>query len=123
MYEDLGFEKLLDADGFFARLLGRSPSGDEAELLYRPDLPVVLLTGGPGMGKGWLLRVVHDRFARQVPVIRLDCASPVYADRAGAEPGARSAMTEALVEAACCCTPGGERAAGSPSRGSSRAWR
>ncbi|MFG2463829.1 hypothetical protein ACGFWE_43345 [Streptomyces sp. NPDC048523] len=100
MYEDLGFEKLLDADGFFARLLGRSPSGDEAELLYRPDLPVVLLTGGPGMGKGWLLRAVHDRFARQVPVIRLDCASPVYADRAGAEPGARSAMTEALVEAA-----------------------
>ncbi|MFJ4934148.1 hypothetical protein ACIP8U_09825 [Streptomyces pseudovenezuelae] len=100
MYEDLGFEKLLDADGFFARLLGRSPSGAERKLLYGPDLPVVLLTGGPGMGKGRLLRTVHDRFARHVPVIRLDCASPVHADRAGPEPGARSAATEALVEAA-----------------------
>ncbi|MEV2197692.1 hypothetical protein AB0I02_42970 [Streptomyces phaeochromogenes] len=101
MYEDLGFERLLDADGFFAHLLGRSPSGDERKpLLYGPDLPVVLLTGGPGMGKGRLLRAVHDRFARQVPVIRLDCASPGYADLAGPEPGARSAVTEALVEAA-----------------------
>ncbi|MDX3570618.1 hypothetical protein [Streptomyces sp. ID05-47C] len=100
MYEDLGFEKLLDADGFFAHLLGRSPSGADRKPLYGPDLPVVLLTGGPGMGKGRLLRAVHDRFARQVPVIRLDCASLVYADRAGPEPGARSAMTEALVEAA-----------------------
>ncbi|MDQ0913658.1 hypothetical protein QFZ22_009730 [Streptomyces canus] len=100
MYEDLGFEKLLDADGFFARLLGRSPSGSDRKLLYGPDLPVVLLTGGPGMGKGRLLRAVHDRFARQVPVIRLNCANPVYADQAGPEPGARSAVTEALVEAA-----------------------
>lgn len=100
MYEALGFEKLLDADGFFARLLGRSPSGADRKPLYGPDLPVVLLTGGPGMGKGRLLRAVHDRFARHVPVIRLDCASPVYADRAGPEPGARSAVTEALVEAA-----------------------
>ncbi|GGU33562.1 hypothetical protein [Streptomyces daghestanicus] len=100
MYEDLGFEKLLDADGFFARLLGRSPSGADRKPLYGPDLPVVLLTGGPGMGKGRLLRAVRDRFARQVPVIGLDCASAVYADRAGPEPGARSAVTEALVEAA-----------------------
>ncbi|MFI6434783.1 hypothetical protein [Streptomyces sp. NPDC050759] len=100
MYEDLGFEKLLDEDGFFAQLLGRSPSGEERVLLYGPDLPVVLLTGGPGMGKGRLLRAVHDRFARRVPVIHLDCASREYADRAGPEPRARSAVTEALVEAA-----------------------
>jgi hypothetical protein len=100
VYEDLGFEKLLDADGFFARLLGRSPSGAERRPLYGPDLPVVLLTGGPGMGKGRLLRAVQDRFARQVPVIPLDCGSVVYADRAGPEPGARSAVTEILVEAA-----------------------
>ena len=100
MYEDLGFEKLLDADGFFARLLGRSPSGADCKALFGPDLPVVLLTGGPGMGKGRLLRAVHDRFARHVPVIRLDCASPVDAVQAGPEPGARSAVTEALVEAA-----------------------
>ncbi|WP_020121642.1 hypothetical protein [Streptomyces canus] len=100
MYEDLGFEKLLDADGFFAYLLGRSPSGEDRKPLYGSDLPVVLLTGGPGMGKGRLLRAVHARFARQVPVIRLDCASSEYADRAGPEPGARSAVTEALFEAA-----------------------
>lgn len=98
--EDLGFEKLLSDEGFFARLLGRSPSGGGREPLYGPDLPVVLLTGGPGMGKGRLLRAVRDRFATKVPVVYLDCGSPVYADRAEPEPGARSAATEALVEAA-----------------------
>ncbi|OMI38606.1 hypothetical protein SPAR_15196 [Streptomyces sparsogenes DSM 40356] len=98
--EDLGFEKLLSDEGFFACLLGRSPSGGGREPLYGPDLPVVLLTGGPGMGKGRLLRAVRDRFATRVPVVYLDCGSPVYADRAEPEPGARSAATEALVEAA-----------------------
>ncbi|MFI6857343.1 hypothetical protein [Streptomyces sp. NPDC050416] len=100
MCEELGFEKLLGDEGFFARLLGRAPSGAGRDLLYGPDLPVVLLTGGPGMGKGRLLRAVRDRFAAKVPVIHLDCASPVYADRADPEPGARSATTEALVEVA-----------------------
>ncbi|QWB24608.1 MULTISPECIES: hypothetical protein [Streptomyces] len=100
MCEELGFEKLLGEEGFFARLLGRTPSGTGRDLLYGPDLPVVLLTGGPGMGKGRLLRAVRDRFAAKVPVIHLDCASPVYADRADPEPGARSATTEALVEVA-----------------------
>ncbi|MDQ0749613.1 hypothetical protein QF034_003844 [Streptomyces africanus] len=100
MCEELGFEKLLGEEGFFARLLGRAPSGAGRDLLYGPDLPVVLLTGGPGMGKGRLLRAVRDRFAAKVPVIHLDCASPVYEDRAAPEPGARSAATEALVEVA-----------------------
>ncbi|MFJ2905716.1 MULTISPECIES: hypothetical protein [unclassified Streptomyces] len=100
MSEDLGFEKLLDEVGFFARLLGRSPSGHGREALYGPDLPVVLLTGGPGMGKGRLLRVVRDRFAPKVPVILLDCASPVYEGRVGPQTSARSATTEALVEVA-----------------------
>ncbi|OKK02876.1 hypothetical protein AMK26_21240 [Streptomyces sp. CB03234] len=100
MCEDLGFEKLLSEEGFFARLFGRSPSGVGREPLYGPDLPVVLLTGGPGMGKGRLLRAVRDRFAGKVPVIHLDCGSPVYADRAEPEPGARSDATEALVEVA-----------------------
>jgi hypothetical protein len=98
--EELGFEKLLGEEGFFAHLLGRSPSGSGRELLYGTDLPVVLLTGSPGMGKRRLLRAVHDRFATKVPVIYLDCVSPVYADRAAAEPDARSAATEALFEAA-----------------------
>ncbi|GGX15612.1 hypothetical protein [Streptomyces lomondensis] len=100
MCEELGFEKLLGEEDFFARLFGRAPSGAGTDPLYGPDLPVVLLTGGPGMGKGRLLRAVRDRFAAKVPVIHLDCASPVYADRADPEPGARSAATEALVEVA-----------------------
>ncbi|GAB1333631.1 hypothetical protein ACE1SV_02210 [Streptomyces sp. E-15] len=100
MCDELGSERLLDEDGFFARLLGRSPSGAGREALYEPDLPVVLLTGGPGMGKGRLLRAVRDRFAAKVPVIYLDCGSPVYADRAEPEPGARSAATEVLAETA-----------------------
>ncbi|CAL9499754.1 hypothetical protein SUDANB108_03429 [Streptomyces sp. enrichment culture] len=100
MCEELGFEGLLSDEGFFARLFGRAPSGAGREPLYGPDLPVVLLTGGPGMGKGRLLRAVRDRFAAKVPVIHLDCASPVFEDRAGPEPGARSAATEALVEVA-----------------------
>lgn len=100
MCEELGFEKLLSEEGFFARLFGRSPSGGGAQLLYGPDLPVILLTGGPGMGKGRLLRAVRDRFASTVPVIYLHCGSPVYAHRAGTEQGARSATTEALVEVA-----------------------
>jgi hypothetical protein len=49
--EALGFERLLDEEGFFARLLGRSPSGAGREPLYGPDLPVVLVTGGPGMDR------------------------------------------------------------------------
>ncbi|WP_275560020.1 hypothetical protein [Streptomyces sp. 5-6(2022)] len=100
MREDLGFEKLLGEEGFFSHLLGRSPSGAGRDPLYGPDLPVVLLTGGPGMGKGRLLHAVQDHFATKVPVVRLDCGSPVYAHRAGPEPGARSAATEALVEMA-----------------------
>ncbi|MQY35956.1 hypothetical protein SRB17_39520 [Streptomyces sp. RB17] len=61
---------------------------------------MVLLTGGPGMGKGRLPRAVRDRFATKVPVIYLDRGSPVYADRAEPEPGACSATTEVLAEAA-----------------------
>jgi hypothetical protein len=49
--EALGFERLLDEEGFFARLLGRSPSGAGREPLYGPDLPLVLVTGGPGIDR------------------------------------------------------------------------
>lgn len=99
MSEELGFEKLLAEDGFFGRLFGRSPSGSGREPLY-DDLPVVLLTGGPGMGKARLLRALRSRFAAKVPVVRLDCASAVYTDGAAQEPHARSAATELLFAAA-----------------------
>ncbi|MEU3529899.1 hypothetical protein AB0E62_39760 [Streptomyces sp. NPDC038707] len=59
MCDDLGFERLLGEEGFFACMRGRSPSGAGREPLYGPDIPVVLLTGGPGMGKGRLLRAVR----------------------------------------------------------------
>jgi len=100
MRDDLGFERLLSEEGFFAGLFGRSPSGARRRPLYGSDPPVLLLTGGPGMGKGRLLREVRDRFAARVPVIHLDCASPAYAERAEPEPRARSAATEALFEIA-----------------------
>ncbi|MET7640846.1 hypothetical protein [Streptomyces sp. NPDC005438] len=100
MGDELGFEKLLDDGGFFAQLLWNPAPGGDRELLYGDDLPVVLLTGGPGMGKGRLLRAVRDRHAARVPVIYLDCGSPVYADRADSEPDARSTTTEALFEIA-----------------------
>ncbi|MEK8144867.1 hypothetical protein NKH18_34885 [Streptomyces sp. M10(2022)] len=61
---------------------------------------MVLLTGGPGMGKGRLLRAVRDRFATKVPVIYLDCGAPKYTEQPEPEPGARSAATEALADIA-----------------------
>ncbi|MVO88991.1 hypothetical protein GPA10_30630 [Streptomyces sp. p1417] len=100
MSDDLGFGKLLDDDGLVARLLGKTHKGRNRPLLYGPDLPVVLLTGGPGMGKGRLLRCVREEFGRHVPAAHLDCAAPVYAERAAQHPTTRSDVTEALRELA-----------------------
>ncbi|WP_419994307.1 hypothetical protein [Streptomyces boninensis] len=100
MPEVVGSESLLSKEGFFARLFGRSSSGARQDPLYGPDLPVVLLTGGPGMGKERLLHEVRDRFAKKVPVIYVDCRQPTYAAHARQEPGARSAATEVLFDAA-----------------------
>lgn len=100
MSDDLGFGKLLDDDGLVARLLGKTQKGRNRPLLYGPDLPVVFLTGGPGMGKGRLLRCVRDEFGRHVPAVHIDCASPAHAERAGQHPSTRSEVTEALREMA-----------------------
>ncbi|MEO3839438.1 hypothetical protein [Streptomyces sp. B22F1] len=97
---EVGFGSLLGEKGFFAHLFGRSPSGSGRKLLYEDDLPVVLLNGGPGMGKTRLLHAVRDHFATEVPVIYLDCRKEMYAARARTEPDARSAATEALFEVA-----------------------
>lgn len=103
MSDDLGFGKLLADDGLVARLLGKTHKGRNRPLLYGPDLPVVLLTGGPGMGKGRLLRCVRDQFGRHVPIAHLDCAAPGYAERAAQHPSTRSDVTEALRELAVQC--------------------
>ncbi|MFE9835251.1 hypothetical protein ACFYP4_08920 [Streptomyces sp. NPDC005551] len=68
MAAGLGFEGLLEDRGFFPRLLGRSAGGRGERLLYGPDLPVVPLTGGPGMGKQRLLELLRDEFGQKLPV-------------------------------------------------------
>ncbi|MEV0441894.1 hypothetical protein AB0I46_23460 [Streptomyces spectabilis] len=100
MSDDLGFGKLLDDEGLVARLLGKTAKGRNRPLLYGPDLPVVFLTGGPGMGKGRLLRRVRDEFGRYVPAAYVDCAAPVLRDGADQRLSTRSEVTEALRELA-----------------------
>ncbi|MEI5098827.1 hypothetical protein RB200_09365 [Streptomyces sp. PmtG] len=100
MSDDLGLGKLLDDDGLVARLLGKTAKGRNRPLLYGPDLPVVFLTGGPGMGKGRLLRCVRDEFGRYVPAAHVDCAAPVFRERAEQRSTTRSEVTEALRELA-----------------------
>ncbi|MFE5854695.1 hypothetical protein ACFQ61_15980 [Streptomyces sp. NPDC056500] len=100
MSDDLGFEKLLAGDGLFARLLGRTRSGRSQKLLYGTDLPVLLLVGGPGMGKGRLLRCVREGFGPYVLNAHLDCGLSRFRDTAGLHPGVRSEVTEALREMA-----------------------
>ncbi|MFJ9037544.1 hypothetical protein ACIRF8_13260 [Streptomyces sp. NPDC102406] len=75
MGDDLGFDALLAHDGLIARLVGRTRTGRNKEPLFGPDLPVVLLVGGPGMGKGRLLRSVQHHFKPRVPVAHVDCAA------------------------------------------------
>ncbi|MFG2651023.1 hypothetical protein [Streptomyces sp. NPDC048436] len=67
---------------------------------YGPDLPVVLLTGGPGMGKQQLLEELRDRFGGKAPVALVDCADPQYEREAGERPSCRSAATETLYDIA-----------------------
>ncbi|RAJ68837.1 hypothetical protein K378_01726 [Streptomyces sp. Amel2xB2] len=96
MSRELGFEGLVEDGGFFPRLLGRNARGRDEKPLYGPDLPVVLLTGGPGMGKQRLLELLRDRFGRKVPVAYVDCADERYAQEAERQASCRSAATEAM---------------------------
>ncbi|MGW6060290.1 hypothetical protein [Streptomyces sp. NPDC055189] len=100
MSRELGFEGLIEDEGFFPRLLGRNARGRDEKLLYGPDLPVVLLTGGPGMGKQRLLELLRDRFGRRVPVAYADCADARYAAEAGRRPACRSEATETMYDVA-----------------------
>ncbi|MCT2592193.1 hypothetical protein LHJ74_20180 [Streptomyces sp. N2-109] len=96
MSDDLGLQKLLDDEGFVARILGRTRSGRNRKVLYGPDLPVVLLSGGPGMGKGRLLRCIRSEFGPHVPTAHVDCASARYRDEADQHAETRSEITEVL---------------------------
>ncbi|MER5259478.1 MULTISPECIES: hypothetical protein [unclassified Streptomyces] len=100
MSRELGFEGLIEDGGFFPRLLGRNARGRDEKLLYGPDLPVVLLTGGPGMGKQRLLELLRDRFGRKVPVAYVDCADARYAEEAARRPPCRSETTETMYDVA-----------------------
>ncbi|MGI5193993.1 hypothetical protein ACQEVY_10185 [Streptomyces sp. CA-288835] len=100
MNRELGFEGLLEDRGFFPRLLGRNARGRDEKFLYGPDLPVVLLTGGPGTGKQRLLELLRDRFGRRVPVAYVDCADTRSAEEAARRPSCRSEATETLYDVA-----------------------
>ncbi|KEF06698.1 MULTISPECIES: hypothetical protein [Streptomyces] len=100
MPDDLGFDKLLDDDGLLARLLGKTRAGRNRKPLYGPDLPVVLLVGGPGMGKGRLLRCVRGEFGRHVPTAHVDCDLTMYREQAEQQARTRSVTTEVLREVA-----------------------
>ncbi|ATL29988.1 hypothetical protein [Streptomyces formicae] len=96
MPEELGFDELLADGGLIARLLGRTAAGRRRDLLYGDDLPVVLLVGGPGMGKGRLLRCVRGRFGPRVPTAYVDCALTGCREQAEERPRSRSEVTEVL---------------------------
>ncbi|MCF3122165.1 hypothetical protein IPZ68_21015 [Streptomyces arenae] len=96
MPDELGFGELLDDGGLIARLLGRTAAGRKRDLLYGDDLPVVLLVGGPGMGKGRLLRCVRQRFGPRVPTAYVDCALTDCREQAEEQPRSRSEVTEVL---------------------------
>ncbi|MEV0126723.1 hypothetical protein AB0I16_35160 [Streptomyces sp. NPDC050703] len=100
MVAKLGFEELLGDDRFFPRLLAHNAHSRMSAPAYGPDLPVVLLTGGPGMGKRQLLEELRDRFGAKAPVALVDCADPQYEREAGERPSCRSAATETLYDIA-----------------------
>ncbi|MEU5363352.1 hypothetical protein ABZ354_07605 [Streptomyces sp. NPDC005925] len=96
----LGFEELLGDERFFPRLLARNAHGRMRARPYGPDVPCVLLTGGPGTGKQQLLEALRDRFGEKAPVVLVDCADPQYEREAGERPSCRSATTETLYDIA-----------------------
>ncbi|MDT0381342.1 hypothetical protein RM572_21525 [Streptomyces sp. DSM 42041] len=100
MPDTLGFDTLLADDGLFARLLGTTRTGRHRRPLHGPDLPVVILVGGPGMGKGRLLRCIREEFGPYVPTAQIDCGSSVHRARAAQNPATRTEATEALRELA-----------------------
>lgn len=69
-----GREAILGADGLAARLTGLAPYGS-ARVAYehRDDPPVVVLTGGRGMGKTALLKQLRRLYREVTPVALLDC--------------------------------------------------
>ena len=88
-------------EGLAPRLIGLPPSGfQQVRTEHREDLPVVVLTGGNGMGKTVLLKQLRTNYRGRVPVAFLDCGHPDFA--VPSETGRRalswSSVTEALAQ-------------------------
>ncbi|WP_328537341.1 hypothetical protein [Streptomyces sp. NBC_00344] len=99
--ELFGRDALLD--GLAPRLIGLPPSGFQQTTLEefggrRDDLPVVVLTGGRGMGKTVALKQLRTHYRGRTPVALIDCEHAGFAGIPSTDPRAPfwSPVTEAL---------------------------
>ncbi|MFI9629527.1 hypothetical protein [Streptomyces sp. NPDC052042] len=98
-----GREAIFGADGLAARLTGLAPYGS-ARVAYEhhDDPPVVVLTGGRGMGKTAVLKQLRRLYREVTPVALVDCEAIVPP----ADPGPGwTPVTGVLPELAAQLTP------------------
>ncbi|WP_138906370.1 hypothetical protein [Streptomyces chryseus] len=95
--ELFGREAVLD--GLAPRLVGLPPRGfQKVPYEHRDDLPVVVLTGGRGMGKTAVLKRLHTAYRARTPVALIDCERDQFRERSPEASLAWSPVTEALTE-------------------------
>ncbi|WEH34039.1 hypothetical protein PZB75_12065 [Streptomyces sp. AM 4-1-1] len=69
-----GREAIFSGDGLAARLTGLDPSSSaKAPFEHRDDPPVVVLTGGRGMGKTAVLKRLRTLYRDVTPIALVDC--------------------------------------------------
>ncbi|MEU9356939.1 hypothetical protein AB0D35_02300 [Streptomyces sp. NPDC048301] len=69
-----GREAIFGDDGLAARLTGIAPYGSRKVVCeHREDLPVVVLTGGRGMGKTAVLKQLRHLYRGITPIALVDC--------------------------------------------------
>lgn len=97
-----GREALLD--GLAPRLVGLASGGPQQTSVEtfagrKDDLPVIVLTGGRGMGKTVALKQLRTNYRGRVPVALIDCEHPDFAEIPPTDPRAPfwSPATEALT--------------------------
>lgn len=97
-----GREAIFGNDGLAARLTGLTPTGSaRAAYEHRDDPPVVVLTGGRGMGKTAVLKQLRHVYREITPVALVDCEAVVPPEDPG--PG-WTPVTGALPELAAQLT-------------------